>query len=640
MIYKIYDYYNYSIMSYTHILQFGEIIDRKILFIDLETTGLVKDKGANIEQENKFPIYTSNEYDNARIVQLSWLYMKKFNYNYKIIPEKIYDRIVKPNNYEITNYEFHGITNEYALSHGKRIERVLNKIKLKILECDYIIGYNIYFDINVLLSELNRLNMINIIDKIKKLKKEEKILCIGELSALYAKPNKWKKFYKYQIPKQVDVYETLFNKKLDNAHNSKYDVCAMVKILYEIFKKEQCINIKDALKDYYENKYTDNDYEVYLKMKRYKCYDFFPFLIIGNNNKFTINFSSPYYINLKTEIIYKENGYDYGKDQNIKIKNIYFEDELIYNEYINKVEKHIINMCYDRKNDTINIICELYEDEYYETINKIKEMIKKSHNYDYDDEIFCCKSCLSMVNNTNDEDICRKCYIEGLKYTVITKQNNYKCIAYNLFYGEDENQIKYINDNNYDILFLTEASETVIKKFTNYIGDEIDSHCGYTYLGVNKQHKIEILNIIKLVGIIIFHVNINDNELVIGCLHLAPFKDNINIRKEQIKKIYEILNELELLKLPIILGGDTNMRDEEDNIIKEYDFEDVFLNKSNNNYYTTYPNREFKDDRITFVPKNNFRYDRFFIKNCQATEYKTIPNNNSDHLAISTIITF
>jgi hypothetical protein len=45
-----------------------------------------------------------------------------------------------------------------------------------------------------------------------------------------------------------------------------------------------------------------------------------------------------------------------------------------------------------------------------------------------------------------------------------------------------------------------------------------------------------------------------------------------------------------------------------------------------------------KDSRITFVPKNDFRYDRFFIKNCIATDFKTIGNNNSDHLAISMIV--
>ena len=78
-------------------------------------------------------------------------------------------------------------------------------------------------------------------------------------------------------------------------------------------------------------------------------------------------------------------------------------------------------------------------------------------------------------------------------------------------------------------------------------------------------------------------------------------------------------------------------------LIDEYELIDVFKqNGYSNEYYLTYPNREFmtnsKDPRIKFVPKNDFRYDRFFIKNCEAKEFKTIPNQNSDHLAINVII--
>ncbi len=106
-------------------------------------------------------------------------------------------------------------------------------------------------------------------------------------------------------------------------------------------------------------------------------------------------------------------------------------------------------------------------------------------------------------------------------------------------------------------------------------------------------------------------------------------------------KINETLEDLNLLHLPIIIGGDTNMTDDEDDVVKEYGLIDVYL-ETNNKYYLTYPNRPFvtnsNDKRITFVSPTDFRYDRFFIKNCKGTEFKTISNNNSDHLAINVII--
>ena len=41
-------------------------------------------------------------------------------------------------------------------------------------------------------------------------------------------------------------------------------------------------------------------------------------------------------------------------------------------------------------------------------------------------------------------------------------------LSYNLFQGEDELQIKYINENKYDIIFLQEASKDI--NINNYLG--------------------------------------------------------------------------------------------------------------------------------------------------------------------------
>lgn len=216
-------------------------------------------------------------------------------------------------------------------------------------------------------------------------------------------------------------------------------------------------------------------------------------------------------------------------------------------------------------------------------------------------------------------------------------------LAYNLYCGEDEEQINFIKENNYDILFLSETSNDINNKLNKYIGDKIESHCGFTYLGVNKNLNVELLNIFKSTGIVIFHIKINEmvnvnNELVLCSIHLAPYKRNAKIRNIQIFKIHEILEDLKVLHLPIIIGGDTNMTDMEDEVINEYNFTDVYLSNQDEYNYLTYPNRYFNGNsykNINFISPTDFRYDRFFIKNCEATDFNTHPNNNSDHLAIT-----
>lgn len=715
-------------MSYTNINHLIEIINKKVLFIDSETTGLVKDKGFNYKQEEKFPNYTENIYDNARIVQIAWLYMKDFDYDYVIEPDNINQKIIKPSNYKILNHNFHGITNEYALANGKDIKKVLKKFSKIIIDTNYIIGYNVYFDINILLHELYKLKYKKTIKKILNLINEKKILCIGEIASIHAKPHSWKKDYKYQIPKQIDVYEALFTKKLKNAHNAQYDVSGMIEIMFNLFEKE--FLGYDGLNIYNKILLLEDS-----KIKNYKNYI-----------NFTLKSFKPNYIKEGINILNK------SIDNEFKIintsgqeKNKYIVENYIYflcvnkspkskNRLINEFHKRINednaiviteNECheiefnlYDSSKNESDYICiniYIYEElEYYELIKNDKDMESKIgrykrqlDDYQYDTDYFmnALGESTKIVNyvipsddydengfpidNNNDYSTCRydkstkiieyydcfDCYTTSI-ITSYAKDGDYddlqgeyfncgncnkelnrhgirhgtrgddnkiiydnfrlKILGYNLFNGESEEQIKFIKNKDYDILFLSESSENVINNFENYKGYYIKSHCGYTYLGINKKIKTEEIKLIKMHGIIILHAKINDNEIILGSLHLAPSKQNINTRRKQLTTIMEELNKLNLTNIPIILGGDTNMRHEEStNGLK---LTDVYLINLETKYFVTYPNKKFKSDKIKFTPTNDFRYDRFFIRNCQALIFKTIENNNSDHLAIATII--
>ncbi len=225
-------------MSYSNLTDLKNVINKNVFFIDLETIGLVKNTGFDCETEKNYPDYKSNIYYNeARIIQIGWLYLKDFDYTYEILPKNINDKIIKPNKFEIKNSNIHGITNEYALKNGYKIKTILKKIEKNIIECDYIFGYNIFFDIAILLNEMHRSKMYECIYKILDLIENKKIICIGVLSSLYAKPRGWTKYYKYQIPKQIQVYENCFNKKIQNLHNAKFDTCSMIDIMFWIYNK-------------------------------------------------------------------------------------------------------------------------------------------------------------------------------------------------------------------------------------------------------------------------------------------------------------------------------------------------------------------------------------------------------------------
>lgn len=219
-------------------LNLKEIRNKKVLFLDLETTGIIKTP-RGIKPEEEYPDYKETKiYDNARIVSIGWLYMEDFDYDYEIGLENICERIIKPNGFIIPeeSIKIHGITNEKANNEGKKIKKMLKFMGKIIKECDYIVGYNVYYDINVLLSELHRKKRNKTIKKMLKLKEEKKIICIGQISAVKAKPDGWKQYKKYQIPKQTDVYRKCFNRELMKAHNAKSDVLGMIEIIFWMYE--------------------------------------------------------------------------------------------------------------------------------------------------------------------------------------------------------------------------------------------------------------------------------------------------------------------------------------------------------------------------------------------------------------------
>jgi len=522
-------------MSYSEELDIIKLFGKKVLFIDVETIGLPIQKiNKEYKPEERFYHYSENEkYENSRMIQISYKYYE--NYNEKICDiTEIIDYIIRPDGFEVNGTEFHTITNEIANENGIKINKALREIIYFLLhdEIDFIAGYNIYFDINILMNELYRINKIKTLGKIQKLIDDKKIIDIAQICAkmnLVEIKNK----KKYQISKQSIIYKKLFDKEQQNSHNSKYDVLNLIEITNNLY-----CNIKKKQEEEEENTWY--------------------------------------------EWLYDNGHTTYDDDDS---------DNPEYCGYGPPTKKIEYITCSKCKNLYI-----------------IKHLSGRNADGDFNSSIGVCEYCNKTIK--------------------------FKILGYNLFNGETDRQLEFITLNNYDILFLSESSINIIKSLQEkYIGYSVKSHCGYTYLGINKKITMNIIKKIEMNGIIFLHVKINNKyEIIFGSVHLAPFKENIKVRNEQLKII---MNELPK-NIPVIFGGDTNMRDEES--VAEFELDDVYLLKKENKYYSTYPNRNFTSDKLKFIPKNNFRYDRFFTKNCKCLNFITIDNNESDHLAIESII--
>jgi DNA polymerase III epsilon subunit-like protein len=181
------------------------------LFIDTETNGLPDMTGMNWGQ---YPQYTIIEkYNTARIVQLSYIVT---DYDYNQI--HLDDFIIKRENFNISNSEFHSITDEISDKEGVDFNIAIEKFYENLKNIDFIIAHNIAFDISVIKSELYRRGRFDILSEIDK----KNIICTMRHTKNILKIIN--KFGKYKYPSMKELYSYCFGQEISNPHNSMYDV--------------------------------------------------------------------------------------------------------------------------------------------------------------------------------------------------------------------------------------------------------------------------------------------------------------------------------------------------------------------------------------------------------------------------------
>lgn len=148
-----------------------------VLVIDTETTGLAP-KGYKSVSNSKL-------WSTCRMVQIAWTL---FNADGTKISSEVY--VVKPDNFKIPNYEFHGITDEIAASTGLYIHQVFEKLNSVLDKSGKLVAHNMAFDDAVIQSELHRYKKKDILEKWKNIQKECTMMMDGnwlKLPVLYKK---------------------------------------------------------------------------------------------------------------------------------------------------------------------------------------------------------------------------------------------------------------------------------------------------------------------------------------------------------------------------------------------------------------------------------------------------------------------
>jgi DNA polymerase III subunit alpha len=187
------------------------------LIFDTETTGLPKNYNAPVTDSDNWP----------RMVQLAWqLHDMQGNL---LQQDSI---IVKPEGYTIpfATIQIHGITNERANEEGQDLNQTLIKFTEAVNASTYLCGHNIEFDINIIGAELFRCGIENALEKKAFIDTKN-----DQTTEYCAIPGG--RGGKFKWPTLTELYQKLFNKGFDEAHNAAFDVEATSRVFFEIIKR-------------------------------------------------------------------------------------------------------------------------------------------------------------------------------------------------------------------------------------------------------------------------------------------------------------------------------------------------------------------------------------------------------------------
>jgi DNA polymerase III epsilon subunit-like protein len=188
------------------------------IILDVETTGLPTSRNA--------PYTDLAKYESARVVQFTMMLCDD-----SLNEVALKDYIIKADDFIIENSHIHGITDEVSQQDGTPFEDILPTLKEFLEQSDTIYAHNADFDINVIKSELFRIDTPETQEIIDLIDTRTIICTMKETTDMVNIKTK----YGPKWPTLAELYQFLFNSPLANAHNSKYDVINLHKIVQKLY---------------------------------------------------------------------------------------------------------------------------------------------------------------------------------------------------------------------------------------------------------------------------------------------------------------------------------------------------------------------------------------------------------------------
>jgi DNA polymerase-3 subunit alpha len=187
------------------------------LIFDTETTGLPKRDNVPISDVDNWP----------RVVQLAWQLHDETG---DLVEH--HNMVIRPEGFEIpySAEKVHGISTAMAREQGQPLKAVLEQFNEALSQSTYLIGHNIRFDINALGAEYYRIGLHS--DFL-----EKRQICTMVSTTDYLKIAGGRGG-KYKPPKLLELYESLFNERFDEAHNAAADVEATARCFFELLRKK------------------------------------------------------------------------------------------------------------------------------------------------------------------------------------------------------------------------------------------------------------------------------------------------------------------------------------------------------------------------------------------------------------------
>jgi DNA polymerase III epsilon subunit-like protein len=189
-----------------------------IMVFDVETTGLPPAKSVTDKNYVRYP----------RIVQIAWMVFDK---EMGEIKERSYI-IRQSRKIPAASISVHGITDDIADQKGVDISMVLEEFIEDVRRVDILVGHNVNFDKNVVISELMRANINDF------LMRSKETFCTMLNLTEYCAIEKYDGSYKW--PSLKEAFESLYPLYLgdDLLHDALSDVRICAKCLDAMWRKE------------------------------------------------------------------------------------------------------------------------------------------------------------------------------------------------------------------------------------------------------------------------------------------------------------------------------------------------------------------------------------------------------------------